>query len=146
MGLGYFCLSKTKFLVKQLKMTAIIFIEIKKIKKILYNPRKINTANHLKSICKILDKINATYGNLILLRHFNVKPEKESIAKFLNLCDLKNPFKQNNCFKNPDKPKYITFILINYPRSFFNIRVPLKRDRHIFTKCNDTSSVTLYLF
>ena len=47
-----------------------------------YNPHKSNIANHLESICKTLDKISATYDNLILLGDFNVEPEEESIAEF----------------------------------------------------------------
>ena len=50
-----------------------------------YNPHKSNITNHLKNICKTLDKLSATYGNLILIADFNVKPEEESIAEFLNL-------------------------------------------------------------
>ena len=79
---------------------------------------KSNIANHLKNICTTLDKLNATCDNLILLEYFNVKPEKETIAEFLNLCDLKNLFKQNICLKNPGKPTCIDFILTNCPRSF----------------------------
>ena len=71
----------------------------------------------MKSICTTLDKL-ATYYNLILLANFNVKPEKETIAEFLNLYDLKNLFKQKICFENPDKLTCIDFILTKYPRSF----------------------------
>ena len=45
---------------------------------------------------------------------------KESISEFLNLYSLKNPVKQNTCFKNPDKPTCIDLILTNCPRSFQN--------------------------
>ena len=68
----------------------VIFVEInlRKKKWLLcssYNPHKSNIANHLKNICKTLDKLSATYGNLILIVDFNVKPEDESIAEFLDL-------------------------------------------------------------
>ena len=67
-----------------------IFVEINLRKKkwllcCSYNPHKSNIANHLKNICKTLDKLSATYGNLILIVDFNVKPEDESIAEFLDL-------------------------------------------------------------
>ena len=86
-----------------------IFVEINLRKKkwllcCFYNPHKSNIANHLKSICKILDKLSATYDNLILLGDFNVEPEEESIAEFLSLANLKNLVKQNTCFKNLDTP------------------------------------------
>ena len=99
-----------------------IFVEIILKKKWLlccsYNPRKSNIANHLKNICKTLDKLNSTYENLALLGKFNAEPEEESIAEFLNLCNLKNLIKQNTCFKNPDKRTFIDLILINCPLSF----------------------------
>ena len=82
-----------------------------------YNPHKNNIANHLNNICKTL---SATYENLILLENFPVEPQDESIAEFLNLYNLKNLVKQNNCFKNPDKPKCIDLILTNCPHSFQN--------------------------
>ena len=85
-----------------------------------YNPHKSNIANHLKNICKTLDKLSTTYENLILLGDFNAEPEEESIAEFLNLYNLKNLVKQNTCFKNPDKPTCIDLILTNCPRSFQN--------------------------
>ena len=77
-------------------------------------------ANHLKNICKILDKLNSTYDNLVLLGDFNAEPEEESIVEFLKLYNLKNLVKQNTCSKNPDKPTFIDFILTNCPHSFQN--------------------------
>ena len=59
-----------------------------------YNPHKSNIANHVKNICKTLEKLSTTYGNLILLGDFNADPEEESIAEFLNLYNLKNLVKQ----------------------------------------------------
>ena len=48
-----------------------IFVEINLRKKkwllcCSYNPHKSNIANHLKKICKTLDKLNSTYDNLVL--------------------------------------------------------------------------------
>ena len=72
-----------------------IFVEINLRKKkwllcCSYNPHQSNIASYLKSICKTLNKLSTTYDNLILLGDFNVKPEEESIAEFLNLYNLKN--------------------------------------------------------
>ena len=102
-----------------------IFVEINLRKKkwllcCSYNPRKSNIANHLKNICKTLDKLNSTYGNLVLLGDINAEPEEESIYEFLNLYNLKNLVKQSSCFKNPNKPTCIDLILTNCPRSFHN--------------------------
>ena len=85
-----------------------------------YNSHKSNIANHLNNLCKTLDKLSATYENLILLGYFNVEPEEESIVEFLNLYNLKNVVKQNTYFSNPDKPTCIDLILTNFPRSFQN--------------------------
>ena len=52
-------------------------------------------ANHLKNICKTLNKFSATYDTLILLGDFYAEPEEENIAEFLNLYNLKNLVKQN---------------------------------------------------
>ena len=57
-----------------------IFVEInlRKKKWILfcsYNPHKSNIANHLRNICKTLDKLNSTYDNLVLPEDFNAEPE-----------------------------------------------------------------------
>ena len=67
-----------------------IFVEINLRKKKMllscsYNPHKSNIANHLKNICKTLDKLHPTYDNLVLLGDFNAEPEEESISEFLNL-------------------------------------------------------------
>ena len=83
-------------------------------------PHKSNITNHLKNICKTLDKLSATYDNLILLGDFNVEPEEESTAEFLNLYNLKNLVKQNTCFKNPNKPTCTDLILTNSTHSFQN--------------------------
>ena len=83
-----------------------------------YNPHKSNIANHLKSICKTLDKLNSTYGSLVLLGDFNAEPEEGSISEFLNPYNLKNLVEQNTCFKNPDIPTCIDLILTNGPHSF----------------------------
>ena len=66
-------------------------------------------------------KLNSIYHNLVLLRDFNAEPEEEDIYEVSNLYKLKNPVKQNTCFKNPDKPTCIDLILTNCPRSFQNM-------------------------
>ena len=81
-----------------------IFVEINLRKKkwllyCSYNPHKSNVANHLKNICKTLDKLSATYDNLILLGDFNVEPDEESIPEILNLFNLKNLVKQKHSFQ-----------------------------------------------
>ena len=57
-----------------------------------YNPHKSNIGNHLQNICKTLDKLSATYDNLILLGGFNVELEEESIAEFLILYNFQKSY------------------------------------------------------
>ena len=69
-----------------------VFVEINLRKKTwllccCYNPHKSNKPNHLKNICKALEKLRGTYENL---ENFNIVPEEEIIAEFLNLYNLKN--------------------------------------------------------
>ena len=78
-----------------------------------------------------MGKLSATCDNLILPGDFNVEPEEESIAEFLNLYNLKNLVRQNTCFKNPDKPH----VLISYWQIALllsKIRTPSKQDCQIF--------------
>ena len=51
-----------------------------------YNPDKSNNSNHLKNICKTLDKLNSTYDSLVLLEDFNAEPDEESIDEFEKSC------------------------------------------------------------
>ena len=80
---------------------------------LLQSTYKSNIINYLKSNCKTLDKRQATYGNLIILKNFNVEPKEEIVVEFLNLCNLRNLVKQNTCFKKHDKPTCIDLILTN---------------------------------
>ena len=97
-----------------------------------YNPRKVNIVDHLKNICKTLDKLSTTYDSLVLLGDFNAEHEEESIAEFLNLYNLKNLVKQNTCFKIQINPH----VLISYWQIALvvcKIRIPSKQDCQIFT-------------
>ena len=85
-----------------------------------YNSHKNNIGIHLQIIGKTLDKLIASYDNIILLGDFNVEPEEAKISEFLNMYSLKNLVSQKNCFKTPGNPSYIDLILTNCSRSFQN--------------------------
>ena len=61
---------------------------------------------------------SADYENIILLGDFNVEVKEKNISDFMSTYNLKSLVKQKTCFKNPDNPSCIDFILINSPRSF----------------------------
>ena len=70
-----------------------------------------------------MDKLSASYGNIILLGDFNVEPEEAKTTEFLNLYSLKNLVSQKTCFKNPENPLCIDLILTNCLWSFQNTGV-----------------------
>ena len=70
-----------------------------------------------------MDKLSASYGNIILLGDFNVEPEEAKMTEFLNMYSLKNIVSQKTCFKNPENPSCIDLILTNCSRSFQNTDV-----------------------
>ena len=81
-----------------------IFVEINLRKKkwllcCSYNPHKSNIGNHLKNICKTLDKFSSTYNNLVLLGDFSAEPDEGRISEFLNLYNLKNLVKTKHLFQ-----------------------------------------------
>ena len=67
-----------------------------------YNSHKNNIGTHLEIIGKTLDKLSASYDNIILLGDFNVEPEEAKMSKFLNMYSLKNLVSQKTCIKNPE--------------------------------------------
>ena len=88
-----------------------------------YNSPKNNIGTHLQIIGKTLDKLIASYDNIILLGDFNVEPEETKMSEFLNMHSLKNLVSQNTCFKNTENPSCINLILTNCSRSFQNTGV-----------------------
>ena len=85
-----------------------------------YNSHKNNIGTHLEIIGKTLDKLSASYDNIILLGDFNVEPEEAKVSEFLNMYSLENLAFQRTYFKNPENPSCIDLILTNCSRSFQN--------------------------
>ena len=88
-----------------------------------YNSHKNNIGTHLEIIGKTLDKLSASYDNIILLGDFNVEPEEAKMTEFLNMYSLKNLVSQKTCFENPENPSCIDLILTNCSWSFQNTGV-----------------------
>ena len=84
-----------------------------------YNSHKNNIGTHLQIIGKTLDKLSASYDNIILLGDFNVEPEEAKTSQLLNMYSLKNLVSQKT-FKNPENPSCIDLTLTNCSLSFQN--------------------------
>ena len=92
------------------------FIEInlkKVVTKLSYNSHKNNIDTHLHTTGKTLDKLSASYDNIILLGDFNVEPDEASMSEFLGIYSQKTLDSQKTCLKNSGNPSYIDMILTN---------------------------------
>ena len=86
-----------------------------------YNPQKSNITKHLDVIEKNLDVYSSRYENYLLLGDFNSEPSENALLEFCKVYILKNLVKGAKCYKNPEKPSCIDFILTNRPRSFHGV-------------------------
>ena len=55
-----------------------------------YNSHENNVCTHLQIISKTLDKLSASYDNIMHLGDFNVESEEAKMSEFLNMYSLKN--------------------------------------------------------
>ena len=67
--------------------------------------------------------LTSKYDNIILLGDFNTKPTDTTLSNFCEIFNLKNLIKDNNCFKNPNKPSCIDLMITNRPKSSQNSMV-----------------------
>ena len=88
-----------------------------------YNPHRDKITPHLRNISTALDKLSTDYENVIILGDFNVEVEEKNLSNFMSVHNLKTLIKQKTCFKDPENPACIDFILTNSPRSFQNSSV-----------------------
>ena len=56
----------------------------------------------------------------LFLGDFNGRVEDSSVEDFCSSYNLRSMINRPTCFKNPEKPSWIDFILTNCPRSFQN--------------------------
>ena len=52
-----------------------------------------------------------------MLCDFNGEVEGKNMSEFMRVYNLRNFVKQKTCFKNPENPSCIDFILINWYRN-----------------------------
>ena len=69
---------------------------------------------------KVLDTHSNTYDNIVLVGDFNEKESESNTKSFLEEHNLKNLVKEPTCYKNPQNPSCIDWILTNKSRYFKN--------------------------
>ena len=79
-----------------------------------YNPEKTMTSNHLTTLEKFSDLHSSKYRKVSILGDFRVN--EQHMQSFGD--NLKSLIKQPTCYKNPNSPTCIDFILTNVLRSF----------------------------
>ena len=88
-----------------------------------YNPKYSQISHHLKEIGKDLDVLTSNFDNSILMGDFNAEPADTIVSGFCEICNLKNIIREKTCFKNPNNPSCVDFIIRNRPRTFQNYMV-----------------------
>ena len=83
-----------------------------------YNAHKADIKNHLKVIGKNLDSQSSKYDNFIILWDFNAEPTEIAMSDFLEVYNFRNLTKGSTCFKNPNKPSFISFKLTNRKNNY----------------------------
>ena len=73
---------------------------------------------HLDTSSTYLDLHSKTYEKILILGDFNLGIEEQHVKAFCDNYNLRSLIKQLACYKNPNNPTCIDFILSNTPRSF----------------------------
>ena len=76
-----------------------------------YNPKYSQISHHLKEIGKDLDVLTSNFDNSILMGDFNAEPADTIVSGFCEICNLKNIIREKTCFKNPNNPSCVDFII-----------------------------------
>ena len=102
-----------------------LFIELNFCKKkwllcCTYNPNRNNISNHLDLLRRNLDLYSSECEHFIVVGDFNSEGAQTSMKVFCDSYEFKNLIKDAACYKNPENPSCIDFILTNDPNSFQN--------------------------
>ena len=112
----------TKLIDSQMKIEG-FFIELNLRRKkwllcCCFNSKYSQISHHLKEIGKNLDVLTSKYDNIILMDDFNAEPPDTVVSDFCEIYNLKNVIREKVCFKNPNNPCCINFIITNRQKSF----------------------------
>ena len=80
-------------------------------------PRSQSDQYYFDNIDKALD-VYCQYENILLVGDFNAQTGEKCFDDFLFQHELRSVNDKPTCYKNPDKPSYINYILTNSPLSF----------------------------
>ena len=83
-----------------------------------YNPNKNTIKSHTEILHKGLALYSSKYENFIVLGDFNVVMDNSDMTVFCDMYDLKCLTNKPKCYKNPENPSCIDFILTNNPKCF----------------------------
>ena len=78
-----------------------------------YNPNRNIITNHLDALKRSLDPCSTKYDNLIVIGNLNAEVDLECMKLFCETYDLSSLIKVPTCYKNPEKPSCIDFLLNN---------------------------------
>ena len=85
-----------------------------------YNPNFSTISDHLEILGRNLDLYFVQYENLILIGDFNTGINHSCMKTFCESYTLSSLIKEPTCYKNPQNPSCIDFILTNSPYCFQN--------------------------
>ena len=88
-----------------------------------YNCAEKNIGVFLDKLGLVLDHYIPKYNNRLLIGDFNSEIHETRMSEFCDVFDLRNLITEPACFKNPENPSSIDFILTNKHRSFQNSSV-----------------------
>ena len=88
-----------------------------------YNPNRNIITNLLDALKRSLDPCSTKYDNLMIIGDLNAEVNLECMKLFCETYDLRSLIKVPKCYKNPEKPSCIDFLLTIRPKSFQNSSV-----------------------
>ena len=78
-----------------------------------YNPSKNNIPSHLESFSRDLDLYTSKFEKILVIGIVNISMEDNNMRHFCESYNLKSLIKVPTCYKNPESPSCIDFILTN---------------------------------